>query len=87
MVFNYYEREMSDVMLFEDIANKTNRNIVYEPESAHLINKFFNKKVNIILPDTYKSKPDYLDDIINYNILISKQDIINNPNKSPFGSR
>lgn len=81
VVFNYYEREMSDVMLFEDIANKTNRNIVYEPESAHLINKFFNKKVNIILPDTYKNKPDYLDDIINYNILISKQDIINNPNK------
>lgn len=79
--FNYYEREMSDVMFLEHLASKTNRTIVYEPESAHLINCFFNKKLNILIPDTYKDKPSYLQTIIDNNILISKQDIINNPSK------
>ena len=81
VVFNYYEREMSDVMLFEMIASKTNRTIIYEPESAHIINAFFNKKVNIMIPDTYKNIPDYLKEIIDTNTLITKDEILNNPDK------
>ena len=36
-VFNYYEREMSDVMAFEEMAEKTGRIIAFEPESAYII--------------------------------------------------
>ena len=81
VIFNYYEREMSDVMDFERYALNTGRTIVYEPESAHLINEFFNRPVHILIPDTYHSKPEYMDQIINSNILVSKEEIFTNPDK------
>lgn len=79
VVFNHYEREMSDILDLFKFEKQTNRTLVFEPEAAHIINKFFNRKVNIIIPDTYIKKPSYLEDIIKYNNVINKQSIINNP--------
>ena len=79
--FNYYDREMSDVMLIDMVEENTKRTMVYEPESAHLINEFFNKKVHITIPDTYESKPSYLDEIVKNNTVVTKEEIMNNPEK------
>lgn len=81
IILNYYEREMSDVMMYEDIARKAGRQIVYEPESAHIINRFFGKKVNVMVPDTYDRRPDYLDAILNCNEVIQKKDVIEEPQR------
>ena len=80
VVFNHYEREMSDILDLFEFENNTNRTLVFEPEAAHIVNKFFNKKVNIIIPDTYLHSPSYLDKIIEFNNVIDKKDILNNPN-------
>jgi len=79
VVFNYYEREMSDVMDFMNYAKKASRTLVFEPESAYIINKFFNVPVNVMIPDTYKQKPSYFDEIINFNTIIHKNLILMNP--------
>lgn len=81
IIFNFYEREMSDVMLFTEIARQTGRELVYEPETAHLINRFFGYPVNVMVPDTYKEKPEYLDEILAFNNVITKQQAMNNPEK------
>lgn len=80
LVFNIYEREMSDVLDFLNYAGETNRTIVFEPQSAYLINKFFNKKVKLIIPDTYKEELKWLEFVKSNNEIINKQVIINNPN-------
>ena len=80
VIFNYYEREMSDVMAFEKYAQQSGRTLVYEPESAHIINRFFNKPVRVMIPDT-KEKPDYYDEILAYNIPVEKQDVLAEPQK------
>ena len=79
IVYNYYEREMSDVMLFTEIAEKAGRELVYEPESAHLINKFFGYPVTVMVPDTYKKKPEYLKEILSFNKVITKKEVLSNP--------
>lgn len=81
VIFNHYEREMSDIIDLFNYSCNSNRILVFEPEAAHIINCFFNKKVNIIIPDTYKIQPKYLEEIINYNNIINKNDIIASPNK------
>ena len=81
IIFNFYEREMSDVMLFTEVAHKTGRQLVYEPETAHLINRFFGYSVNVMIPDTYKEMPDYLNEILEYNTVITKQQIMDKPQK------
>ena len=79
--FNYYEREMSDVMNFTEYAKEANRTIVYEPESAHIINRFFERPVTVMVPDTYKEEPEYLKEILEYNTVITKEEILKNPRK------
>ncbi|MBQ6335083.1 MAG: hypothetical protein IJI46_08460 [Erysipelotrichaceae bacterium] len=79
VILNYYEREMSDVLLFNEIAQNTSRQLVYEPESAHIINSFFHYPVNVLVPDTYKEEPTYLKEILSYNRLLSKKDILAQP--------
>ncbi|MBR5049293.1 MAG: hypothetical protein IKX74_06615 [Erysipelotrichaceae bacterium] len=80
VVFNYYEREMSDVMAFEKYAEESGRKLVYEPESAHIINRFFHKPVRILIPDRTDT-PDYYDGIAAYNMVMEKQDILAQPEK------
>ena len=79
VIFNFYQREMSDVMFFEEAARKTKREIVYEPESAHLINRFFRKRVNVMVPDTCDKEPPYLKEILEGNNLIAKETVMKDP--------
>ena len=71
---------MSDIIDLFEFESKTNRTLVFEVEAAHVINKFFNKRVNIIIPDNLY-KPSCYEEVIKYNDVIEKQDILNNPNK------
>ncbi|MBQ6655408.1 MAG: hypothetical protein IJM79_07795 [Erysipelotrichaceae bacterium] len=80
VVFNYYEREMSDVMAFEKYAQQSGRELVYEPESAHIINRFFGKKVKIMLPDR-GDRPDYYDEILAYNEVITRDQVLARPER------
>ena len=81
ILFNFYEREMSDVMLFTDVAAKTGRELVYEPETAHLINRFFGYAVNVMVPDTYREEPEYLQETLSYNNVITKEEAMKDPAK------
>jgi len=81
ILFNYYEREMSDVLLFEEIARKTGRTLIFEPESAYLINRFFHKPVRILLPDTCQDKQGYLKEVSAYNAVFRKEEILQEPEK------
>ena len=81
IIFNYYEREMSDVLLFTEISKKTGRKLVYEPESAHIINEFFHRPVSVVIPDTYQKEPGYLKDILSYNDVITKEEILDHPDR------
>ena len=77
-VFNFYEREMSEVLVFNEMARKTNRIIAYEPETAYLIWKFFNEQVNVYIPD-YKYDSDWFNELIQNNPVITKEEIHENP--------
>ncbi len=79
-VFNYYEREMSDVMAFEEMAEKTGRIIAFEPESAYIIYKFFNKDVNVYVPDFNYDQP-WFDELMQHAHIITKKEIHENPKK------
>lgn len=73
-VFNFYEREMSDVLSFNQMAQKTNRIIAYEPETAWLIWKFFHEKVNVYVPD-YQYDEAWFTELLENNPVISKEEI------------
>ena len=79
-VFNYYEREMSDVMAFEEMAEKTGRIIAFEPESAYIIYKFFNKDVNVYVPDFNYDQP-WFDELMQHAHIITKKEVHENPKK------
>lgn len=81
-VFNYYEREMSDVMNFKEWAKETNRILAFEPKTAYLVWKFFGEKVNVFVPDVAcfeNCKEQWFVDLMANNPEIKKQDIIANP--------
>ena len=79
-VFNFYEREMEEVLAFNEMAKKSQRIIAYEPETAYLIWKFFNEPVNVYIPD-YNYEQEWFNDLINNNKVITKQEIHENPRK------
>lgn len=79
VLFNIYEREMSDVADYMRFAQETGRKIVFEPETAHIINRFFNRTVTVLLPDTYQEKKGYLDEILSVNDVITKEEILSDP--------
>jgi len=81
VVLNYYEREMSDVMDYERFAKQANREIVYEPFSAHIINKFFHKSVKIMLPDNNSIHQPCMKEILTNNVVITKEEVMTNPRK------
>lgn len=80
-VFNYYEREMEDVMKFMKMADKTNRTICFEPETAYLIWKFFGKPVNIYIPDFDGYNTEWFKELTENNPVISKKDIFEQPSR------
>ena len=78
-VFNYYEREMSEVEVFSEMARKSGRCIAFEPETAYLVWKFFNKPVNVYVPDCDVFHADWYQELISNNTVITKEEIWNNP--------
>ena len=79
VILNYYEREMSDVMDYERIAKETGRTLVYEPRSAHIVNNFFHKPVTIMVPDNDDDCNGMLQQIMSYNTVITKKDVLSDP--------
>lgn len=82
-VFNFYEREMADAAVFNMLAQKTNRIIAYEPETAYIVWKFFKQPVNVYIPDVsifaQSEKPTWFLELTNSNAIISKNDIFLHP--------
>ena len=79
-VFNFYEREMADVMVFEKMASETGRTIAFEPETAYLVHKFFNKDVNVYVPD-FKYDQPWFNELMEHATVVSKKDVHENPSK------
>ena len=79
-VFNFYEREMSDVMAFEQMAERTGRTIAFEPETAYLVYKFFNKDVNVDVPDFTYNQP-WFDELMQHATVITKKEVHENPSR------
>lgn len=81
IIFNYYEREMCHAGYWFDFSKKSGRTLVFEPKSAYILNRFFNKSYNVMIPDTYDEKnyPDYLKQVIKENNIITKDEIYSNP--------
>lgn len=77
-VFNFYEREMSDVLAFNQMAQKAGRIIAYEPETAWLIWKFFHEKVNVYVPD-FQYDEAWFEELLENNPVISKESIWKEP--------
>lgn len=83
-VFNYYEREMSDVICFKEWAKETNRILAFEPKTAYLIWKFFNEPVNVYIPDVsefHDSKEEWFVELMKHNSTVNKEDIKKHPNR------
>lgn len=78
-VFNFYEREMEDVLKFNVMAKKTNRTIAYEPETAYLIWKFFNQPVHVYVPDYDGYDTSWFKELIHANPVVSKKEIYTAP--------
>jgi len=57
-VFNYYQREMDEVMKFIEWTEKVNRVCVFEPDCAYIVYKFFQIKPNIFIPDSERYPED-----------------------------
>jgi len=77
-VFNHYEREMTDVELFKNMAKETQRILCYEPETAYIIWKFFNQPIHVYVPD-YNYHQTWFKELINNNPVVTKQEIHANP--------
>ena len=77
-VFNHYEREMTDVELFQKMAKETNRIICYEPETAYIVWKFFNKPIHVYVTDNRYTQP-WFKELLENNPVVTKQEIHQNP--------
>jgi ribonuclease J len=81
VLFNIYEREMSDVADYMRFAQETGREIVFEPETAHIINRFFKKTVKVLLPDSHLHEIACLDEILSVNEVVTKEEILADPKR------
>ena len=77
-VFNFYEREMGEVLVFNEMAKKSNRIIAFEPETAYLVWKFFNQPINVYIPD-FNYEQEWFKELIENNHVITKEEIYKNP--------
>ncbi len=83
-VINFYQREMAEVEKFEHMAKQCNRILILEPKTAYIVYKFFNKKVNIYLPDFKENKHNdkqWYKTLIKNATLVTNEEITLNPHK------
>ncbi len=79
-VFNFYEREMSDVLSFEAMAKKANRMITFEPKTAYLIYKFYNRLVPIFQNDYSEyENTSWFKELKDQATFVDFKDILANP--------
>jgi len=84
-VFNYYQREMDEVMKFIEWAEKVNRVCVFEPDCAYIVYKFFQIKPNIFIPDSerYPEDPalqaDWFKELLTNATVVTREEIYDNP--------
>ncbi len=77
-VFNLYHRDIRMLDNIIRIAEENNRTAVFEPHTAYIINALLNKSVGVMLP--YNDlKFDFYADVKQSNTIISKQNILENP--------
>lgn len=82
-VFNFYEREMSDVLSFNAMGEACDRVVCYEPKTAYLIWKFFNQPTNIYIPDyaEFDSDASWFSELCANNKIVSKTEVLKAPHK------
>lgn len=82
-IFNFYQREMHEAAEYQDWAQRTNRQCVFEPDTAYLVQKFFNIKPNVFIPDaaSFSSTPiqPWLHELKQSANIISADEIWSNP--------
>ena len=80
-VFNFYQREMADVMSFRTMAEHCGRELVFEPETAYVVWKFFNKPVLVWMPDSPRFTPEeiarkpWLQALLKVNRVITREEL------------
>ncbi|MDI9540172.1 MAG: MBL fold metallo-hydrolase [Bacillota bacterium] len=79
-VFNLYHRDIRMLEKIITIAQENNRKALFEPHTAFIINKMLNISTNVMFPDN-NLKFDFYDDVKRSNTIISKQDVLENPNR------
>jgi ribonuclease J len=62
------------------MAERTGRTIAFEPETAYLVHKFFNKDVNVYVPDFRYNQP-WFDELMQHATVITKKEVHENPSK------
>lgn len=84
-VFNFYQREMADVIAFSQMSRSCGRILVFEPETAYLVWKFFGEPVNVYLPDYkvfhQKQQPAWLKELLSHNTTVSREEICQAPHR------
>jgi ribonuclease J len=86
-VFNYYQREMSEVERFISWAEQTGRICLFEPDAAYLVYRFFEIKSNIFIPDSrrYPAEPDrqsgWFKELLQNSRIVTRQEIHTQPAK------
>ena len=80
VVFNHYEREMLDVEKYYQWAEKENREVVFEPEAAWLVYRFFNRKVNVYL-NGYENNDQWFRELLGNAVIVTREDIIREPGR------
>jgi len=78
-VFNYYEREMSQVQEFLEMGRRSGRIVAFEPETAWLVWKFFGESVNVYVPDVDGYDTWWFKELCENNPVLDKKDIFANP--------
>ncbi len=79
---NFYEREMADVLLFEQMAQECGRTLVYEPQTAWLIRQFFHRPTAVLIPDcdlSLMAQSSWYPQLLKECTIISKEQIRQNP--------
>jgi ribonuclease J len=86
-VFNYYQREMSEVTQFISWAEQTGRLCLFEPDAAYLVYRFFGIKPNVFIPDSRRYPADpgrqsgWFKELLQNSRVVTRQEICSQPAK------
>lgn len=82
-VFNYYQREMDEAGEYIEWAERCGRQCIFEPDAAYLVQKFYGKKPNVYIPDSYlytaENAPEWLTELLANAVVVTTEEIQANP--------